>query len=202
MLISKGFKTKRKQNDTDRDRLPPGQYLTDDFPILSLGPTPEVNKNSWKLKIWGLCETFLLSWDDLLMLPGSNITKDIHCVTKWTKFDTSWKGVWVDEIIKLANVTDEALFLIAHSADGYTTNLPIDDVTGRKALISYEYDGEEIEAGHGGPVRLVVPHLYFWKSAKWLNGLQFVAQDQAGFWEDRGYHNYGDPWLEQRYDTD
>ncbi|MCA9374757.1 molybdopterin-dependent oxidoreductase, partial [Candidatus Dojkabacteria bacterium] len=171
MLINKGFKPKRRQSDTDRDRLPPGQYLTDDFPVLSLGPTPEVSKDKWKLRVWGLCEETSLSWENLMKLPASNITKDIHCVTKWSKYDTNWKGVWLDEIIRLANVDDTASFLIAHSADGYTTNIPIDDVTDKKALIAYEYDGEDIEAGHGGPVRLVVPHLYFWKSAKWLDGL-------------------------------
>ncbi|HVN26785.1 MAG TPA: sulfite oxidase-like oxidoreductase [Candidatus Paceibacterota bacterium] len=199
MLINKGFQRKR---ETD-DRLPPGQYREYDFPVLSLGPTPKVGTAEWKLDVDGLVAKKLSwTWDEFNALPQENVVKDIHCVTKWSKFDTAWSGVSIDTIIELAGVDESATHLIAYSYDGYSTNLPIEDVRNGKAMVALRYDNAAIEAEHGGPARLLVPHLYFWKSAKWVNRLSFTDHDDPGFWEIRGYHNYGDPWKEQRYSFD
>jgi len=199
MLIQDDFIPKRRRDA----RLPRGQYETYDFPVLSLGPTPEISTKDWKLKVSGLVEhPTQWTWQEFLKLPAENVTKDIHCVTKWSKFDTRWKGVSLDEIMRRVGVSDIATHLIAHSYDNYSTNLPIEDVTEGKAFVAIEYDGEMIAPEHGGPARLFVPHLYFWKSAKWLKGLEFTDHDRPGFWETRGYHNYGDPWKEERYTND
>ena len=199
MLIQDDFIPKRKRSD----RLPPGQYEDRGFPVLSLGPTPLIEKADWKLEARGLVEKKLSwNWDEFLKLPIEDVVRDIHCVTKWSKFDTKWRGVSLDEIIKLTGVSPTATHLIAHSYDGYTTNLPLEDVIGGKAWVAVAYDGDDIDPEHGGPARLLVPHLYFWKSAKWLNALEFTDRDIPGFWETRGYHNYGDPWKEQRYTND
>lgn len=198
-IVNKGFHPKRAASD----RLPPGQYETQGFPVLSLGPTPLVPKEDWSLTVFGLVENKLTyDWADLNKLPLADLTADIHCVTKWSKFDTKWRGVWFDEIIKLAKVKPNATHLIAHSSDGYTTNIPLSDVVDKQCLVATAYDEKPIPAEHGGPVRLVIPHLYFWKSAKWLKGLEFLDKDKPGFWETRGYHNYGDPWKEERYWND
>lgn len=198
MIISKGFKPTRQKDN----RLPPGQYETKDFPVLSLGPTPQVSKDKWKLEVFGLADNKSWSWEEFNKLPTEEVVKDIHCVTKWSKFDTKWKGVSMDTILKLVNVKPEANSLIAYSYDGYTTNIPLKDITSGQAWVAVSYDNKDIEPKHGGPVRLLIPHLYFWKSAKWLKGLEFVDTDHPGFWETRGYHNYGDPWKEQRYSFD
>lgn len=197
-IINKGFIKKRQSSD----RLPPGQYQTDDYPVLSLGPTPAVYRDQWKLKIFGLTQEFEIDWKELNELPKEDLVKDIHCVTKWSKFDMKWTGVPFEEILKKAKLTEEVTHVIFHSADGYTTNLPIEDLKDGKAWIALAYEKENIPAEHGGPVRMIIPHLYFWKSAKWLTGIEFVDHDKPGFWEVRGYHNYGDPWKEQRYDFD
>lgn len=194
MPINIGFKPKRQSSD----RLPPGQYLESDFPVLSLGPTPFVSQLEWYLKLTGLVnKEEKWNWEEFNKLPQVEIVKDIHCVTKWSKFDTKWKGVPFDEILK--NVQPTATHLIAHSFDGYTTNIPIEDLNNGQAIVALSYEGEGIAASHGGPARIVLPHLYFWKSAKWVNELEFVDHDAPGFWEVRGYHNYGDPWKEERY---
>jgi DMSO/TMAO reductase YedYZ molybdopterin-dependent catalytic subunit len=199
MIINEDFEPTRGRDK----RLPPGQYETRDFPVLSLGPTPEVSTDEWKLEISGLVEKPLtFSWKEFLELPIEEVKKDIHCVTKWSKFDTHWEGVSLDELMRRAAVAERATHLIAHSHDGYSTNLPIEDVMGGKAWVAVRYEGEEIAAEHGGPARLLVPHLYFWKSAKWLKKIEFIDRDIPGFWEVRGYHNYGDPWQEQRYTFD
>ena len=199
MIINDDFIPKRKAST----RLPPGQYEEHGFPVLSLGPTPYIEKGDWKLEITGLVKNRLSwNWDEFLKLPIEDVIKDIHCVTKWSKFDTKWRGVSLDEIMKLAEVSDIATHIIAHSYDGYTTNLPVEDISNGKAWVALEYDGGDIDPEHGGPARLLVPHLYFWKSAKWLNKIEFVDRDHPGFWEIRGYHNYGDPWKEQRYTND
>ena len=199
MILNEDFVPKRKSDD----RLPPGQYLVKDFPVLSLGPTPEIEKTNWKLEVTGLVEApQTYNWDEFLKLPIVSFKKDIHCVTKWSKFDTTWRGVSLDEIMRWAKVYETATTLIAHSNDGYTTNLPIEDVQGGRAMVAVEYEGEDIAPEHGGPARLLVPHLYFWKSAKWLKKLEFTDRDIPGFWETRGYHNYGDPWSEERYSFD
>ncbi len=199
MIINEGFVPKRDKND----RLPPGQYEDRGFPVLSLGPTPDVSKDEWKLNVLGLVDNKLSwNWNEFLKLPQEDVVKDIHCVTKWSKFDSKWRGVSMDHIMKMVGVQKNATHLIAHSYDGYSTNLPLADVSNGKAWVAISYDGGDIPAEHGGPARLLVPHLYFWKSAKWLERLEFIDHDIPGFWETRGYHNYGDPWKEQRYTYD
>lgn len=200
VLINKDFKPKRSRDD----RLPPGQYKTTDFPVLSLGPTPQVDLETWTLEVSGLVgKPQRWTWVEFAKLPMEQMTRDIHCVTKWSKFDTEWKGVSLDTIMERADSAGHgATTLIAHSYDGYTTNLPIEDIRGGRAMVATAYKGNPISAEHGGPARLLVPHLYFWKSAKWLKKLEFVSHDMPGFWETRGYHNYGDPWREQRYTND
>lgn len=197
-VVTRGFGGRR--SDADR-QLPPGQYETRDFPILSAGPTPQIAPERWQFTI--TTETgqqHAWSWPQFLALPQQAPTVDIHCVTKWSKFGTSWRGVAVDTLLE--GVTTSAQFAIAQSYGGYTTNLPLADLRDGKAWIVHEYDGRPLPAEHGGPARLLVPHLYFWKSAKWVNGLTLMAEDHPGFWEGFGYHNYGDPWREQRYDGD
>jgi DMSO/TMAO reductase YedYZ molybdopterin-dependent catalytic subunit len=198
--ISRGFRGRRRPIG-DPSRIPPGQYLTTDFPVLSAGATPHTPLQEWGFTIHGnVKEPVSWPWEEFLALPSETITVDIHCVTKWSKLDTTWKGVSVDTL--LGNIGTSAEYLTAWSDGGYTTNLPLEDVTDGKAWVAYEYGGEPLEAEHGGPARLLVPHLYFWKSAKWVRGLTLTADDEPGFWENYGYHNHGDPWLEQRYQGD
>jgi DMSO/TMAO reductase YedYZ molybdopterin-dependent catalytic subunit len=199
-FISRGF-TGRKRRDGQDGRLPPGQYLVEGFPVLSAGPTPRTPLERWDFTVEGEVDTSRRwTWEEFKGLPSETITKDIHCVTKWTKLDTVWRGVSVDRL--LDGVETSAEHVVAYCDGGYTTNLPIEDLTGGKAWVAYEYDGEDLAPEHGGPARLLVPHLYFWKSAKWVRGLELTAQDRPGFWESLGYHNYADPWLEQRYRGD
>jgi DMSO/TMAO reductase YedYZ molybdopterin-dependent catalytic subunit len=198
--ISRGFHG-RRQPGVDPSRLPPGQYLTPDFPVLSAGPTPRTPVEEWSLTLDGAVDDAARwSWDDLLALPQQTFTVDIHCVTKWSKLDTTWTGVSVDTL--LDGVDTEAEHVLAWSDGDYTTNLPLADLTGRRAWVVHTYEGEPLAPEHGGPARLLVPHLYFWKSAKWLRGLTLTTLDEPGFWEAAGYHNYGDPWREQRYWSD
>ena len=195
--ISRGFRG-RSRSDAPADRVPPGQYVTGDFPVLSAGPTPHTPIDTWTFTINGaIDEPRSWTWDELRTLPSEQITKDIHCVTKWSKLDTRWEGVSIDTL--LGGIETEAEFVLAFCDGGYTTNLPLEDVTGGKAWVAFGYDGEPLDPEHGGPARLLVPHLYFWKSAKWVRGLTLRTEDEPGFWEQYGYHNYGDPWREQRY---
>ena len=199
MIVSQNFQPKRAKND----RLPPGQYETKGFPVLSLGPAPRLTTEQWQLEISGLvAKPQTWNWESFQKLTHTDVTKDIHCVTKWSKFDTKWQGVLLDEIIRLAGVKPQATHIIASSADGYTTNLPIKDLIDGQAMVADSYDSQPITNEHGGPARLLVPHLYFWKSAKWLIKIEFTDHDQPGFWETRGYHNYGDYSKEQRYSFD
>ena len=198
--VSRGFH-RRHAAEGDASRIPPGQYLTDDFPVLSAGPTPRTPLDQWSLKIDGaIDEPRLWSWSEFLALPSETFTVDIHCVTKWSKLETRWTGVPVD--VLLDGVESAAEFVTAWCDGGYTTNVPLEDVVGGRAWVAYQYDGEPLEPEHGGPARLLVPHLYFWKSAKWLRGLEFMDVNEPGFWESLGYHDYGDPWREQRYQGD
>ena len=192
----------------DTARLPPGQYFTDRFPVLHAGPVPDYGPtlDDWDFNIAGLVDApVTLTWAQLLELPSAELTTDIHCVTKWSKFDTPWKGVPFAEVAKLVEISPAATHLMCHSEYGYTANLPLADVVGDddrgqpKAMLAYEYDGKPLEPQHGYPLRFFVPHLYFWKSAKWLRGLELMNGDRPGFWEQNGYHVYGDPFLEQRY---
>jgi DMSO/TMAO reductase YedYZ molybdopterin-dependent catalytic subunit len=197
-FVSRGFRGRRRQAEEDTGRLPPGQYLTPDFPVLSAGPTPRTPLDRWDFSLMGEVEApRRWTWDEFGALPTETVTKDIHCVTKWSKFDTTWRGVSVDTL--LDGVETAGDYVVAFCDGGYTTNLPLEDVTGGRAWVAYEYDGEALAPEHGGPARLLVPHLYFWKSAKWVRGLELVGEDRPGFWETLGYHNYGDPFQEQRY---
>jgi DMSO/TMAO reductase YedYZ molybdopterin-dependent catalytic subunit len=198
--LSRGFHGRRRQG-ADPSRLPPGQYLTPDFPVLSAGPTPRTPLDAWSFAIDGLVDGRVTwTWEELVALPAETFTVDIHCVTKWSKLDTTWTGVSVDTLLE--GVATEAEHVVAWSDGDYTTNLPLEDVTDGKAWIVHTYDGEPLEPEHGGPARLLVPHLYFWKSAKWVRGLTLTAENEPGFWESVGYHDYGDPWREQRYWSD
>ena len=195
--ISRGFQGRRRQ-DADPARVPPGQYVTDDFPVLSAGPTPHTPLAEWTFSIdVDAVVASSWSWDQFRTLPSEQVTTDIHCVTKWSKLDTVWEGVPVDTL--LDEVEHDASYAVAFCDGCYTTNLPLEDLTGGKAWIAFGYDGEPLEPEHGEPARLLVQHLYFWKSAKWVRGLRLQDEDEPGFWETMGYHLYGDPWREQRY---
>jgi DMSO/TMAO reductase YedYZ molybdopterin-dependent catalytic subunit len=194
-IVSPGFFGRRRQPDAT---LPPGQYLTTDFPVLSAGPTPRVNTDTWVLTITTETgERHRFDWPALMALDRESITVDLHCVTRWSKLGTDWTGVSLDTV--LADIETSADYALVHSYGGYTTNLPLEDLQDGKAWIAYEYDGEPLHPEHGGPARLLVPHLYLWKSAKWINAITLGDHDEPGFWESAGYHNYGDPWREQRY---
>src|SRR3954447_19737890 len=196
-IVSPGFTGRRRA----ASGLPPGQYLTEDFPVLSAGPTPRINTDDWSFVVRTEAgQTYRWDWAQFTGLPSEEITRDIHCVTRWSKLGTIWKGVSLDTL--LAQVETAADFAMAHSYGGYTTNLPLEDLLDGQAWIAYEFDGEPLPPEHGGPARLLVPHLYFWKSAKWVRGLELRDDDDPGFWEAYGYHNYGDPWKEQRYQGD
>jgi DMSO/TMAO reductase YedYZ molybdopterin-dependent catalytic subunit len=201
-MFTRGFRGKRPP--VEPTRLPPGQYLTDDFPVLSAGPTPRVPTASWSFSLQapGGAELHRWTWSELQALPPTELTVDIHCVTKWSKFDTQWKGVSFDTLMEAAGVPPPAPYLMAFCEGGYTTNVPVADLTGGKGMLAYQYDGKPLPPEHGGPIRLLVPHLYFWKSAKWIRGLRFMPTDEPGFWEENGYHLRGDPWKEQRYTGD
>jgi DMSO/TMAO reductase YedYZ molybdopterin-dependent catalytic subunit len=199
-FISRGFRGRRRDPDADPSRVPPGQYVTEDFPVLSAGPTPHTPLDEWTFSIVDGEERTTWSWDEFRALPSEEVTADIHCVTRWSKLDTIWEGVSVDTLLEQAEA--EAPYLLAFCDGGYATNLPLEDVTDGKAWVAFAYDGEPLDPEHGGPARLLVPHLYFWKSAKWLRGLALRDEDEPGFWETNGYHLYGDPWREQRYAGD
>jgi DMSO/TMAO reductase YedYZ molybdopterin-dependent catalytic subunit len=199
-FVSRGFRGRRRR-DVDPSRVPPGQYVVDDFPVLSAGPTPRTETDDWSLQIDGEIDSPAgWTWDEFMALPQETFTVDIHCVTKWTKLDTTWTGVSVDTL--LDGIDTEAEHVVASCDGDYTTNIPLEDVTGSKAWLVHTFDGEPLGREHGGPARLLVPHLYFWKSAKWVRGLTLTIEDHPGFWEEAGYHNYGDPWREQRYWSD
>jgi DMSO/TMAO reductase YedYZ molybdopterin-dependent catalytic subunit len=198
-FISRGFRG-RRDDDVDPKRVPPGQYVTHDFPVLSAGPTPHARLEEWTFSIVNGDARKRWTWDEFRALPSENVTVDIHCVTRWSKLDTNWQGVSVDTLLE--EVEHDSAYVIAFSDGGYTTNLPLEDVSSGKAWIAFGYDGEPLDPEHGGPARLLVPHLYFWKSAKWVRGLDLRDEDELGFWETHGYHSYGDPWREQRYAGD
>jgi len=195
MVISRGFGVHRRKNNVE---LPPGQYVTEDFPVLSAGPTPRIDTGAWSFGIrTERGEVKSWSWEEFLALPTEDIKTDIHCVTRWSKFGTSWRGVSLDTL--LAGIESDASYAMAHSFGGYTTNLALDDLRDGKAWVAFEFEGEPLDPEHGGPARLLVPHLYFWKSAKWLRALTLMDEDAPGFWEQNGYNMHGDPWTEERY---
>lgn len=198
MTISRGFFGHHDPRAVD---LPPGQHLTHGFPVLTAGPTQLVSTEDWSFTITpenGKPKQW--SWTEMMALPSEEIAVDIHCVTRWSKLGTHWRGVALDTFFEDIETYYE--YAMVHSYGGYTTNLPLEDLVGGKAWIAYEYDGEPLHVEHGGPARLLVPHLYFWKSAKWVNGITMQSSDEPGFWEGFGYHNYGDPWREERHAGD
>jgi len=194
-IISRGFSGRRS---TAEANLPPGQYLTTDFPVLSAGPTPHISLDRWEFTIDdGRNVLQRWDWNSLRELPAERVTVDLHCVTRWSKLGTSWEGVSLDTL--LANIKTDLPFAMFRSYGDYTTNLPLKDVVNQQAWIAFKYDGSDLAPEHGGPARLLVPHLYLWKSAKWVKGFTLMPDDEPGFWEGLGYHMYGDPWQEQRY---
>ncbi|NOG51542.1 MAG: sulfite oxidase-like oxidoreductase [Chloroflexi bacterium] len=195
-------KTRREREDELRKqgRLPAGQSLTDEFPVLTYGPTPRFNPAAWDLRLFGTITNELRwDWETFQRLPTVQITTDIHCVTRWSKFDTVWEGVQFKHIAELAGMKPETKHIIAHCDYGYTTNVPVEDMLRDNVLLAYKFDGQPLDPEHGGPLRTLVPHLYFWKSAKFVRALEFSVEDKPGFWEVNGYHNYGDPFKEERY---
>ncbi len=181
-------------------RLPPGQHLVTDWPVLDLGKQPDVSFGRWRLDIFGAVERMaVLDWAALLALPQSRAVSDIHCVTTWSRYDNAWDGVLTRDLLQAVGLKPGVTHVLLQSCDGYTTNLSLDDFAAADALLAHSWQGAPLTAEHGGPLRLVVPHLYFWKSAKWLQRIEFRTEDRPGFWEVRGYHNRGDPWAEQRY---
>ncbi len=201
-FVSRGFAGKRR-GAGPANRIPPGQYVTDDFPVLSAGPTPFIPLDQWRFTVEQLGkEAASWNWEEFLRLPAQQFVADIHCVTKWSKLDTQWRGVSVDTLLEQIDLDPSVMYVTAFSYGGYTTNLPLPEVVSGQAFVAYNYDGGPLPPEHGGPARLVVPHLYFWKSAKWVRGLRLMQADKSGFWETFGYHNHGDPWKEERYSGD
>ena len=196
-FVSRGFRGKRRDSASS-SRLPPGQYLVNDWPVLSAGPTPRVALDQWSFTIEGeIDQPRKWTWKEFTALPSEVLTKDIHCVTKWSKFDVEFKGVSLDTLLEGVETAAEHTTQVSYG--GYTTNLPLDELQGNKAWIVYQANGEPLAPEHGGPARMLVPHLYFWKSAKWIRTLRLDKEEIPGFWETNGYNNYGDPWREQRY---
>jgi DMSO/TMAO reductase YedYZ molybdopterin-dependent catalytic subunit len=194
-ITSRGFSGRRTPSDVT---LPPGQYPTTDFPVLSAGPTPRVPLDQWEFTInEGTDVLRRWDWKAFRKLPAETITVDIHCVTRWSKLGTHWEGVSLDTMF--VDIKTDASHTLVHSYGGYTTNLPLEDLMDKQAWIAFRFDDDDLAPEHGGPARLLVPHLYLWKSAKWVRGITLMNVDQPGFWEGLGYHNYGDPWREQRY---
>ena len=187
----------------ETERLPPGQHLVKNWPVLDLGQQPAIRLDTWKLDVRGTVETPLtLGWSQFLALEQTRKISDIHCVTTWSRYDNEWRGVAVRDLLDLVMPRPEATHVMLTSYDGYTTNLPLEDFAAEDAILATHWEGAPITAEHGGPMRLVVPHLYFWKSAKWLSRIELISGDKPGFWERNGYHMLGDPWREQRYSDD
>ena len=183
-----------------RRRLPPGQRLTEGWPVLHYGGIPRIDLAQWEFGIVGLVEEEVtLSWDQFMALPQVRLRADIHCVTAWSRFDNDWEGVRFRDVMALANVSPEAKHVMFHSYGGYTTNVPLEDLLGDDVLLAHSHDGRPLDPEHGWPLRGMIPHLYFWKSAKWVRGIEFISEDRPGFWEMYGYHMHGDPWTEERY---
>jgi DMSO/TMAO reductase YedYZ molybdopterin-dependent catalytic subunit len=198
-IVSPGFRGRPRP--AGAEPLPPGQYLTEDFPVLSAGPTPRVPLDRWEFVVTTEIEQeYRWTWAELMSLPIETPTVDLHCVTKWSKLGTRWEGVSLDTI--LGDIETAAEYALVVSYGGYTTNVPLADLLDGQAWIAFRYEGEDLAPEHGGPARLLVPHLYLWKSAKWVRGIRLLLEDEPGFWETAGYHDYGDPWREQRYQGD
>jgi DMSO/TMAO reductase YedYZ molybdopterin-dependent catalytic subunit len=195
-MIGKFF---QKPTTAEGDRVPPGQYLTKGFPIMTYGQTPHIDRDNWQLKVWGLATAKSFTWADIMDLPQHDFTADFHCVTRWSKLDVQWRGVKVTDVMAAIEVEPTATHIMQHCYGGYTTNLPLADFLQPENFFAHTLLGEPLPVEHGGPLRLVVPHLYAWKSAKWINGLEFLDRNESGFWERNGYHDRGEPWAEERY---
>ncbi len=183
-----------------KDRIPPGQFGTDKFPVLSLTAPPPFDPATWRLKVWGAVERpQSWSWDEFLKLPAVELEADFHCVTRWSRLDNLWTGVLATELRALAGVRPEATHVLQHGMEGYTTNLPLADFFAEDVLLAYQHDGAYLSPDHGAPLRVITPRLYAWKGAKFLTGIEFLTEDKIGYWEARGYHNHGDPWTEERF---
>jgi DMSO/TMAO reductase YedYZ molybdopterin-dependent catalytic subunit len=199
-ILGQRGKRQAEKLGVDPSRVPPGQYLTERFPVLTVGPNPEFDLSTWDFQLYGEVEDELqLSWEELNALPQTEVTVDIHCVTRWSKLDTTWRGVLLRALLEKARVKPEGKFVMAYSDGGYTTNLPLDVVMDDDVLLAHTYDGKPLEPDHGAPLRLLVPKRYFWKSAKFLRRIEVMSEDRMGFWELNGYHNDADPWKEQRH---
>ncbi|MBE9160153.1 sulfite oxidase-like oxidoreductase [Nodosilinea sp. LEGE 06152] len=183
------------------DRVPPGQHLAKGFPVLTYGDTPHVDQTHWSLTITGLAAPKTFTWEEMMALPQTDFTADFHCVTTWSKLDVTWRGIRVTDLMPQLEVDAAATHVMLHCYGGYTTNLALDDFARPENFFAHILDGEPLPPDHGGPMRLVVPHLYAWKSAKWVNGVEFLAQPALGFWERNGYHHRGEPWAEERYSS-
>jgi DMSO/TMAO reductase YedYZ molybdopterin-dependent catalytic subunit len=194
-MLGKFFQKPTEAND----RVPAGQYLTNGFPVLTYGTTPKVDMNTWQFRVWGAAAPKTLTWDDFMELPQSEFTADFHCVTRWSKLDVKWTGIKVTDFMKVIEVEPKANHIMEHCYGDYTTNISMDDFVREENFFAFKLFGEPLPAEHGGPMRLVVPHLYAWKSAKWINGLEFLENEDLGFWERNGYHRRGEPFAEERY---
>jgi DMSO/TMAO reductase YedYZ molybdopterin-dependent catalytic subunit len=189
----------QKPSNEEGERVPNGQYLTKGFPIMTYGKAPRISIDQWEFKIWGLATPKIFKWDNFMALPQHEFTADFHCVTRWSKLDVKWTGIKVTDFMKLIEVDSKAAHVMEHCYGDYTTNIPIEDFLKEENFFAFKLFGEDLPAEHGGPMRLVVPHLYAWKSAKWINGLQFLEKQELGFWERNGYHHRGEPFAEERY---
>ena len=189
----------KKPESQESDRVPPGQYLAKGFPVLTYGQTPRVSTDQWEFRVWGLATPKTFKWSDFISLPQHEFTKDFHCVTRWSKLDVQWTGIKVTDFMELVDLEEGANHVMQHCYGGYTTNLSLEDFVREENFFAHKLFGEPLPAEHGGPMRLVVPHLYAWKSGKWINGLEFLESEELGFWERNGYHRRGEPWAEERY---
>jgi DMSO/TMAO reductase YedYZ molybdopterin-dependent catalytic subunit len=195
-MLGKFFKKPRNEND---GRVPPGQYLTNGFPVMTYGRAPKIEREDWRLKVYGLAQEKEFTWEQFMALPMNSFTIDFHCVTRWSKLDVPWTGVKVTDFLNEVQIDPKAKHVMAHCYGGYTTNIPFEDFARPENFFAYLQGGEPLAQDHGGPLRLVIPHLYAWKSAKWLSGLEFLETEKLGFWELNGYHRRGEPFAEERY---
>ncbi|MEH2238419.1 sulfite oxidase-like oxidoreductase [Nostoc sp.] len=188
-----------KPGKEEAERVPPGQHLAKGFPVLTYGATPQVSTEEWEFRVWGLAKPATFNWSDFMALPQHEFTADFHCVTRWSKLDVKWTGIKVTDFMGLIELDPKVAHIMEHCYGGYTTNISIEDFMHEENFFAFKVFGEALPSEHGGPMRLVVPHLYAWKSAKWINGLEFLAGEELGFWERNGYHRRGEPWAEERY---
>jgi DMSO/TMAO reductase YedYZ molybdopterin-dependent catalytic subunit len=189
----------QKAKPEERDRVPPGQYLAQGFPILTYGEIPSISTDDWELRVWGLAAPQTFPWSEMMSLPQQELTQDFHCVTRWSKLDVTWTGIKIADFMDRVELDPRSTHVMQHCYGGYRTNVPLDDFVREESFFVFALSGEPLPAERGGPMRTLIPHLYAWKSAKWINGIEFLDREQLGFWERNGYHRRGDPWAEERY---